>query len=103
MLCLYFKTVCVSRYATGFGLEFKCETPIKKYDEIEGMRIEIPNIEIQQCTCKENLCNSQIVNMAEFLKESSAKSYILRTPTYAFIVTFILLHLLIIVFMSNSI
>ena len=44
-----------SRYATGFGLEFKCETPKKKTF----------NIETQQCTCKENFCNSHTRNDEE--------------------------------------
>jgi len=42
-------------YATGFGLEFRCEEPHNKKD-IWGQ--EFPQIEEQQCTCKENFCNS---------------------------------------------
>ena len=45
----------IFRYATGFGLEFRCEESYNKKD-IWGQ--EFLQIEVQQCTCKENFCNS---------------------------------------------
>ena len=58
--CLFFaynypKHIEISRYATGFGLEFKCEEPYKKKDVFGN---ELSHREGQQCTCKENFCNS---------------------------------------------
>ena len=51
----YPKHIKISRYATGFGLEFKCEEPYKQKD-VFGQ--ELSYRERQQCTCKENFCNS---------------------------------------------